>query len=163
MVIFNGGNNNLYIQFNFIIISIYFLLFIKEKNYLAHVKKIFLTNKTAIKLYILFISFLIFQTIPLPVEWLSFLSPEKYNILNKLEFNGNFNAISLSPINSYFNLLNYISLFLFLIIFKSLFYKKNHKFKFYFFIVFLGAFAAGVAIFFYLIGNPDFLILKNTV
>ena len=75
MVIFNGGNNNLYIQFNFIIISIYFFIFINEKNYLAHVKKIFLTNKTAIKLYILFISFLIFQTIPLPVGWLSFLSP----------------------------------------------------------------------------------------
>ena len=163
MVIFNGGNNNLYIQFNFIIISIYFLLFIKEKNYLAHVQKIFLTNKTAIKLYFLFISFLIFQIIPLPVEWLSFLSPEKYNILNKLEFNGNFNAISLSPINSYFNLLNYISLFLFLIIFKSLFYKKNRIFKFYFFIAFLGAFAAGVAIFFYLTGNPDFLILKNNI
>ena len=36
MVIFNGGNNNLYIQFNFIIISIFFLLFIREKNYLAH-------------------------------------------------------------------------------------------------------------------------------
>ena len=34
MVIFNGGNNNLYIQFNFIIVSIFFLLFIREKNYL---------------------------------------------------------------------------------------------------------------------------------
>ena len=100
MVIFNGGNNKLYIQFNFIIISVYFLLFISEKNYLAHVKNIFLTNKTAIKLYILFISFLIFQTIPLPVEWLSFLSPEKYNLLSKLEFNGNLNSFSLNPINS---------------------------------------------------------------
>ena len=163
MVIFNGGNNNLYIQFNFLIISIYFLVFVREKNYLAHLQKIFSTNKTAIKLYILFISFLIFQTIPLPVEWLSFLSPEKYNFLNKLEFNGNFNAISLSPINSYFSILNYLSIFILLIIFKSLFYKKNHIFRFYFFLVFLGAFAAFVAVFFYLIGNPDFLILKNNV
>ena len=45
MVIFNGGNNNLYIQFNFIIVSIFFLLFIREKNYLAHVKEILTTNK----------------------------------------------------------------------------------------------------------------------
>ena len=161
MVIFNGGNNNLYIQFNFIIISIFFLLFIREKNYLAHMRKIFSTNKLAIKLYVLFISFLIFQTIPLPIEWLSFLSPEKYNFLNKLEFNGNFNSISLSPINSYFSLLNYLSIFLYLIIFKSLFYKKIYILEFYYFLVFLGAFAASVAIYFYLIGNPDFLMLKN--
>ena len=125
MVIFNGGNNNLYIQFNFIIISIFFLSFIREKNYSAHVREIFSKNKLAILLYSLFISFLIFQTIPLPIEWLSFLSPEKYNILNKLEFNGIFNSISLSPINSYFSILNYLSLFLYLIVFKSLFYKKK--------------------------------------
>jgi len=162
MVIFNGGNNNLYIQFNFIIISIFFLFFIREKNYLAHMRKIFSTNKLAIKLYVLFISFLIFQTIPLPIEWLSFLSPEKYNFLNKLEFNGNFNSISLSPINSYFSLLNYLSIFLYLIIFKSLFYKKKYILEFYYFLVFLGAFAASVAIYFLLIGNPDFLMLKNS-
>ena len=163
MVIFNGGNNNLYIQFNFIIISIFFLLFIREKNYFAHVRKIFSTNKLAIKLYVLFISFLIFQTIPLPIEWLSFLSPEKNNFLNKLEFNGNFNSISLSPINSYFSLLNYLSIFLYLIIFKSLFYKKKYILEFYYFLAFLGAFASSVAIYFLLIGNPDFLILKNKV
>ena len=125
-------------------------------------RKIFSTNKLAITLYLLFISFLIFQTIPLPIEWLSFLSPEKYNFLNKLEFNGNFNSISLSPINSYFSLLNYLSIFLFLIIFKSLFYKKKYILEFYYFLVFLGAFAASVAIYFYLIGNPDFLMLKNS-
>ena len=161
MAIFNGGNNNLYIQFNFIIISIFFLSFIREKNYSAHVREIFSKNKLAILLYSLFISFLIFQTIPLPIEWLSFLSPEKYNYLVKMEYTGNFNSITLSPVNSYFNILNYLSLFLFLVIFKSLFYKKRDIVKFYFFLVLLGAFASSVAIYFYLIGNPDFLILKN--
>jgi ABC-type multidrug transport system fused ATPase/permease subunit len=161
MVIFNGGNNNLYIQFNFIIISIFFLLFIREKNYSAHVREIFSKNKIAILLYSLFISFLIFQTIPLPIEWLNFLSPEKYNILNELEFKENFSSISLSPTNSYFSLLNYLSIFLYLIIFKSLFYRNKDIFKFYYFLVCLGAFAASVAIYFYLIGNPDFWILKN--
>ena len=163
MVIFNGGNNNLYIQFNFIIISLFFLLFIKEKNYLAHVKEIISKNRIAILLYSLFISFLIFQTIPLPIEWLSFLSPEKYNILNELEFNKNFSSISLNPSNSYFSLLNYLSIFLYLIIFKSLFYRNKDIFKFYYFLVSLGAFAASVAIYFYLIGNPDFMMLKNKI
>ena len=161
MVIFNGGNNNLYVQFNFIIISIFFLLFINEKNYLAHTRELFLKNKVAFILFILFISFLIFQTIPLPIEWLSFFSPEKYNILNKLEFEGNFNSISLSPFNSYFDLLNYLTLFLYLIIFKSLFYQKKNILKFYYFLVFIGAFAASVAVYFYLIGNPDFWFIKN--
>ena len=161
MVIFNGGNNNLYIQFNFIIISIFFLSTIREKNYSAHIRKIFAKNKLAVLLYSLFISFLIFQTIPLPIEWLSFLSPEKYNILNKLEFNGNFNSISWSPVNSYFSLLNYLSIFLYLIIFKSLFYRNKDIFRFYYFLVFLGAFASSVAIYFFLVGNPDFLIIKN--
>ena len=161
MVIFNGGNNNLYIQFNFIIISIFFLSFIREKNYSAHVREIFSKNKIAILLYSLFISFLIFQTIPLPIEWLSFLSPEKYNILKKLDFNTGYTSISLNPSNSFFSLLNYLSIFLYLIIFKSLFYRNKDIFKFYYFLVCLGAFAASVAIYFYLIGNPDFWILKN--
>ena len=161
MVIFNGGNNNLYIQFNFIIISIFFLLFIREKNYSAHVREIFSKNKIAILLYSLFISFLIFQTIPLPIEWLSFLSPEKYNILKKLDFNTGYTSISLNPSNSFFSLLNYLSIFLYLIIFRSLFYRNKDIFKFYYFLVCLGAFAASVAIYFYLIGNPDFWILKN--
>ena len=161
MVIFNGGNNNLYIQFNFIIISIFFLLFIREKNYSAHVREIFSKNKIAILLYSLFISFLIFQTIHLPIEWLSFLSPEKYNILKKLDFNAGYTSISLNPSNSFFSLLNYLSIFLYLTIFKSLFYKNKDIFKFYYFLVCLGAFAASVAIYFYLIGNPDFWILKN--
>ena len=163
MVIFNGGNNNLYIQFNFVIISIFFLLLTREKNYLANIMEIFLNNKLPIKLFFLFIIFLIFQTIPLPIEWLTFLSPEKYNILDKLEFKGNFNSISLSPVNSYFNLLNYLTLFLYLIIFKSLFYKKRNIFKFYYFLVMLGAFAASVAVYFYLIGNPDFWFIKNEI
>ena len=161
MVIFNGGNSNLYIQFNFIIISIFFLLLIKEKKYLAHIKYIFQRNKIPIRLYFLFIFFLIFQTIPLPLEWLKFLSPEKYNILNELEFDRNLNSISLDPVNSFFYLLNYLSLFICLLIFKSLFYRKKDIFKFYFFLVFIGAFAASIAIYFYLIGNPDFLMINN--
>ena len=162
MVIFNGGNNNFYIQFNFIIVSIFFLIIIRQKNYLANVKSLTLKNKIPFIFYSLFLGFLIFQTIPLPIEWLNFFSPEKYEILDKLEFNGNFHSISLSPIGSYFSLLNYLTLFLYLIIFKTLFYRKKSILKFYYFLSFVGAFAASVAIYFYLIGNPDFWIIKNT-
>ena len=161
MTIFNGGNSNLFIQFNFIIVSILFLFFIKKKNYLAELKYIFHYNKISIYLFFLFIGFLIFQSIPLPSEWIKVLSPQKYDLLNKLEFSGNSHSISLSPTNSFFGILNYVTLFLFLIIFKILFNKKKDIFIFYFFLISLGAFAASVAIYFYLIGNPDFLIIKN--
>ena len=105
MVIFNGGNNNLYIQFNFIIVSIFFLLFIREKNYLAHIVEIFSKNKIAIFLFTLFISFLIFQIIPLPMEWLSFFSPEKYKILNNVKIEKEIYFLSLSK-NKIFFFLN---------------------------------------------------------
>ncbi len=95
------------------------------------------------------------------MEWLNFFSPEKYQILNKLEFNGKFHSISLNPIGSYFSLLNYLTLFLYLIIFKTLYYKKKNILKFYYFLSFTGAFAASFAIYFYLIGNPDFWMIKN--
>ena len=133
MTIFNGGNSNLFIQFNFIIVSIYFLFFIKKKNYLAELKYIFYYNKISIYLFFLFIGFLIFQSIPLPSEWIKVLSPQKYDLLNKLEFSGNSHSISLSPTNSFFGILNYVTLFLFLIIFKILFNKKKDIFIFYFF------------------------------
>ena len=161
MTIFNGGNSNLFIQFNFIIVSILFLFFIKKKNYLAELKYTFYYNKISIYLFFLFIGFLIFQSIPLPSEWIKVLSPQKYDLLNKLEFSGNSHSISLSPTNSFFGILNYVTLFLFLIIFKILFNKEKDIFIFYFFLISLGAFAASVAIYFYLIGNPDFLIIKN--
>ena len=161
MVIFNGGNFNLYIQFNFIIVSIFFLVIVRQKNHLANLKNIILKNRSAFIFYSLFLGFLVFQTIPIPIEWLNVFSPEKYEILNKLEFNEKFHSISLNPIGSYFSLLNYLTLFLYLIIFKTLFYKKKNIFKFYYFLTFVGAFAASVAIYFYLIGNPDFLMIKN--
>ena len=57
MTIFNGGLKNLFIQYNFIVISIFFLQFIKEKNYQKNIKKILLDNKIPIYLYFAFIFF----------------------------------------------------------------------------------------------------------
>ena len=82
--------------------------------------------------------------------------------MQKLDFNDGYTSISLNPTNSFFGLLNYLSIFLYLIIFKSIFYKTKDIFRFYYFIILLGALASSVAIYFFLIGNPDFFILKNT-
>ena len=57
MTVFNKSSNYIFIQFNFIAISIFFLLFIKEKNYFAHIRKIFSKNKIAISLFFFFYNF----------------------------------------------------------------------------------------------------------
>ena len=161
MVIFNGGYSNLSIQFNSIAISVLFLFLLRDKNYFAHLQKIFIKNKIAIYLFLIFMIFLIFQFIPLPIKVIQFTSPIKYNLLLDLEFEYNYTSISLDPSNSFFNFLNYFSLFLYLITFKSIFYKTSHLINFYYFLTLLGAVTSCVAVYLYLIGNPNFLFINN--
>jgi O-antigen ligase len=160
LIIFNGGNYDIYPQFNFVLVGSFFLYCFADLNYKAHIKKIFFDNKKIILLYIIFLSYLIFQILPFPQDFIKYLSPSKYKILLDLEQN-NFSSISLDSLRTYFNLLNYISLVLFIIIFKTIFYKKRHVKNFYFFLILIGFFSAIIAVFFYLIDNPDFFIISN--
>ena len=162
MVIFNGGYSNISIQLNSIGISVLFLFLLRDKNYSKHLQKIFIQNKIAIYLFIIFLIFLIFQILPLPINFVQFASPIKYNLLINMEFEQNFTSISLDPSNSFFNFLNYFSLFLYLIVFKSIFYKTSHIINFYYYLTFLGAVTSCVAVYFYLIGNPNFLFIDNS-
>ena len=160
-IIFNGGNTNLFIQLNFILISLFFLYCLKDKNYNLHLKKFYINNKNSIILYLFFLIFLNFQMIPLPINFLKILSPEKYNLISRIsEFS--YTSITLSPSNSYFQILNYVSLLLIILIFKMIFYNDRHKYRFYFFLSLIGFVTSITAVLFYLNGNPDFLIFKNS-
>ena len=160
LIIFNGGNYDIYPQFNFVLVGSFFLYCFADLNYKAHIKKIFFDNKKKIFIYIIFLLYLIFQILPFPLELIKFFSPSKYKILLDLEHN-NFSSISLDPSKSYFNFLNYTSLILFLITFKTIFYKERHILNFYYFLIISGFFTSIVAVYFYLIGNPDFLFISN--
>ena len=160
LIIFNGGNYDMYPQFNFVLVGSFFLYCFTDINYKAHIKKFLFENKKIVLIYIVFLSYLIFQIIPFQQELIKFLSPSKYKILLDLDYN-NFSPISLDPSKTYLNLLNYISLILFLIIFKTIFYKERHILNFYYFLVISGFFTSIVAVYFYLIGNPDFLFISN--
>ena len=162
MVIFNGGYSNFSIQLNSIGISVLFLLLLREKNYSKHLQKIFIQNKIAIYSFIVFLIFLIFQILPLPVNFVQLASPIKYDLLINMEFENNFTSISLDPSNSFFNFLNYFSLFLYLIVFKSIFYKTSHIINFYYYLTSLGAVTSCVAVYFYLIGNPNLFFIDNS-
>ena len=159
--VFNGGNSNILIQINFILISLLYFYCIKDKNYFLHLKIFYTKNKISIFFYLLFLNYLIFQIIPLPIEYLKFFSSFKYYYVSKLNTDIVYSSISLSPTNSFFQLLNFISLLILIFILKMIFYTSKHKIRLLFFLTFLGATASGVAVYFYLIGNPNYLIIKN--
>ena len=159
--IFNGGNSNLLIQINFIFIGFFFLYCLKDKNYYLHFLKFYKSNQISIILYILFLLYLAFQIIPLPIEFLKFFSPEKYKIINKLNLDTPYQYISFAFSNSFFQILNFTTLLVIVFILKMIFYTNKHKIRLLFFLVLTGAFVASVAVYFYLVGNPDFFIIKN--
>ena len=84
-LIFNGGNSNILIQTNFILMSGLFFFCLKDKNYNLHFKNFYNKNKTPISFYLLFLTFLFFQILPLPIEFLKFFSPEKYKYIIDLK------------------------------------------------------------------------------
>ena len=160
-IIFNGGNSNLFIQLNFILISLFFLYCLKDKNYNLHFKNFYINNKKSIFLYAIFLTYLIFQVLPLPLGVLKFFSPEKIKLLLLIE-NISYSSISLSPANSYFQILNFSSLLLIVFICRMIFYTQRHKYRFYFYLSLAGFISSIIAVLFYLNGNPDFLIFKNS-
>ena len=160
-IIFNGGNSNLLIQLNFILISLFFLFCLKDKNYNLHLKNFYVNNKKSIFLYIIFLSYLFFQIIPLPINFLKFFSPEKYILLKNLNELSH-SSISFSPSNSFFQILNFLTLLIVVLILKMIFYTERHKYRLYFFLSIFGFFTSIIAALFYLNGNPDVFFFKNS-
>jgi len=159
--IFNGGNSNLLIQVNFLIISFFYILCSRDKNYNLHFKYFVKENKKSIYFYILFLFYLLFQILPLPVDSLKFFSPEKYKYLISLNSDFKFSSISLAPSNSFFQLLNFCSLLILVFILKMIFYQERHKNRLYLFLSFIGFLSALIATFLYLSGNVDILSFKS--
>jgi hypothetical protein len=160
--IFNGGNSNISIQINFILVIFLFLFCLKDKNYNLHLINFYNNNQKSILIYSIFIFYLLFQIVPLPMEILKVFSPEKFKIIDKLDGEILNSSISLAPSNSFFQILNYITLLILVFIINMIFYTDRHKNRFNLFLSFLGFLTSIIAITFYLNGNPDFLIFKNS-
>ena len=160
--IFNGGNSNILIQINFILVSILFLFCLKDKNYIIHLTNFFKNNKKSIIIFLIFIFYLLFQIIPLPVEILKFFSPMKYNVINELVVDSSYHSISIAPGNSFFQIINYATLLILTFIINMIFYTERHKNRFYLFLTIIGFLSSIIAITFYLNNNPDIFIIKNS-
>ena len=105
--------------------------------------------------------YLFFQILPLPLNILKFFSPEKYIFLtsnNEIVYS----SISFSPSNSFFQILNFISLFLIVFILRMIFYTDRHKYRLYLFLSISGFVTSIIGVLFYLYGNPDFFIFRNS-
>ena len=159
--IFNGGNSNLLIQVNFILISLFYIICLIDKNYNQHLKYFVKENKRSIFFYVLFLIYLLFQILPLPIDLLKFFSPEKYKYLINFSSEFKFSSISLAPSNSFFQFLNFCSLLILVFILKMIFYRERHKNRLYLFLSFIGFFSALIATFLYLSVNTDILSFKS--
>jgi O-antigen ligase len=159
--IFNGGNSNLLIQVNFLLISFFYIFCLIDKNYNQHFKYFVKENKKPIFFYVLFLFYLLFQILPLPVDLLKFFSPEKYKHLISINSVFEFSSISLAPSNSFFQFLNFCSLLILVFILKMIFYREKHKNRLYLFLSFIGFLSALIATFLYLSGNADILSFKS--
>ncbi len=159
--IFNGGNSNLLIQVNFLLISLFYLLCLQDKNYNKHFKYFIKENIGSIYCYIIFLFYLIFQIIPLPIEVIKFFSPAKYEYLANLKLDFQYSSISLAPSYSFFQFLNLCSLLILVFVLKMIFYQERHKNRLYLFLSFIGFISALVATLLYLTGNVDILSFKS--
>ena len=159
--IFNGGNSNLLIQINFLLISLFFIFCLKDKNYNLHFKYFFNQNKFSIYLYLLFLVYLLFQFLPLPIDSLKFFSPKKFYFLNLLDNEMSFSSISLAPSNTFFQFLNFCSLLIVVFILKMIFYRERHKQRFYLFLSIIGFLSASFGTFLYLTGSTSLLTFKS--
>lgn len=159
--VINGGNSNLLIQVNFLIVSSFFFICIFKKNYKSHLNYFFKKNKISIIFFFLFLLFIVFQLIPLPLEILKFFSKEKYLIIKKMTILNEKHSLSLSTSNTFFQFLNFLTLFLVILICKMIFYKTRHIYRYYVFISSLGAFCSLIALIFFLNGNKDFFFISN--
>jgi len=159
--IFNGGNSNLLIQINFLLISLFFIFCLKDKNYNLHFRYFFNQNKFSIYLYLLFLVYLLFQILPLPINSLKFFSPEKFYFLNLLNNEISFSSISLAPSNTFFQFLNFCSLLIVVFILKMIFYRERHKQRFYLFLSIIGFLSACFGTLLYLTGSTDLLSFKS--
>ena len=159
--IFNGGNSNLLIQFNFIFFGLLFLFCLRDKNYQLHFKNFYIKNKISLIFFLFFLFYLVLQILPLPLSILKILSPEKFNILNSLKSDTFFSSISLSPSNSLFQIFNVLTLLFVIFIMNMIFYTEKHRKRFYVFLSFSGFYLSFVAVILYLNGNPDIFFLKK--
>ena len=157
----NASINPLLTQITSINFIILFLLCLKNHEIEEKIKENYLNNKIFFIFFFIYISYLILQIVPLPLNLIEILAPNNYELYTSIKIDKEFWSLSVDPSNSYFSILNCINLFIIFLTFPVLFNRSKYLMKFLFFLCVLGFCHAIFATYWMLIGNPtNFLIEK---
>jgi O-antigen ligase len=158
---FNASINVLLTQLSSISFIIFFLICIKNNKISESIKKNYINNRIFFLIFIIYLSYLIFQIIPLPLNWIEIIAPNNYDLYSSIRIDKEFWSLSIAPSSSYFSILNCINYLIIFLIFPVLFNRSKYLMKFTFFLCMLGFFHAIFSTYWMLIGNPsNFLIEK---
>ena len=157
----NASNTNVLIQISSINFIILFFLCLKNKQILEAIKVNYSNNKVFFVIFFAYVSYLVFQIVPLPLHWFEIIAPANHALYSSIKIDKEFWSLSLDPSSSYFRILNVINFFIIFLVFPALFFKSRHLMKVLFFLSLLGFCHAVFATYWMLIGNPsNFLIEK---
>ena len=158
---FNASINVLLTQFSSISFIIFFLICLKNNETSKAIKTNYNNNRSFFIVYIIYLSYLIFQITPLPLSWIEIIAPNNYDLYSSIKIDKELWSLSIDPSSSYFSILNCINCLIIFLTFPSLFNRSKYLMKFTFFLCTLGFFHSIFATYWMLIGNPsNFLIEK---
>ena len=157
----NASINPLLIQVSSISFIVFFLFCLKNNEISDAIKINYINNKFFFLIFIIYLSYLVFKIIPLPLNWIEVIAPNNYDLYSSIKIDKEFWPLSIDPSSSYFSILNCINYLIIFLTFPSLFNRSKYLMKFTFFLCVLGFFHAVFATYWMLNGNPsNFLIEK---
>ena len=160
-VSFNGSINPLLIQTSSVSFIFFFILCLKNNKVLERINENYRDNKIFFIFFFIYIGYLIFQIIPLPLNLIEIIAPSNYDLYTSIKIDKKLWSLSIDPSNSYFKILNCISFSIIFLVFPALFNRDKYLMKFLFFVSIMGFCHAIFATYWMLIGNPsNFLIQK---
>ena len=155
--IFNGSNSSKLIIINFFSLFFFLIFILLKKNNYKFIIYRFKNNKNLIIIFSLFILFLLIQVIPIPNNILRIISLNSFNFYTNVNL-ANFNIISLNNGFTFIELINYLNIFLIVILTDLIFFKKKHITRYLFYLSLIGFFHAFAAVLLFLLGNPEFFL-----
>ena len=161
LISFNASINPIIIQLSSISFIFLFALCLKNIHISEVIKKNYSNNYFFFILFLIYISFLLLQIIPLPLNLIKIIAPYNYDLYSSVLIDKDFWSLSVDPSNSYLGILNCINIFIIFLIFPILFNRSRYLMKFLFFLCMLGFCHAMFATYWMLIGNPSNFLLEK--
>jgi len=158
--IFNASNSFLLIKINFVILLFFFIFLILDKKYKKNFIYSIKSNKKIFVLFVVFIFYLIFQIIPLPNHFLNLISENSYNFYYGINLK-KYNPVTLNVYFSIHEIISYLNIFFIVVLTNLIFYKKKHTNRYFIYFSIIGFIHAFFAVFWLLIGNPEFLFKET--